>query len=100
MDFVPYLNAFQVPFDTFETVIQSFQVEVELLISPLGRLADYKVHLYSDYYQYNHTYSLDVNLFSEADKTFLPATLNGKGILCRVFIKCIIINGDGGLDYF
>ena len=97
--FLPYVSIFHVPFDTMDVQTNSFDVSVELLISPLGRLAEYMVHLTSDYYKYRQMYYLDVNLFSEADKTFVPATLNGKPILSRVIIKGWV-NGDGGLDFY
>ena len=97
--FLPYVSIFRLPFDTMDVNTNSFDVLIELLVTPLGRLADYKVHLVSDYYKYNQTFSLDVNLFSDADKTFMPATLNGMPILSRVFIKCGA-NSDGGLDFY
>ena len=97
--FIPYVNAFQVPFDTFDTNTNSFMVYIELLISPLGRLADYKVHLKSLIYNYNQSFNLDVNLFSEEDRTFIPATLNGEPILSRIIIKCFV-KDDGRLDFY
>ncbi len=97
--FIPYVNAFQLPFDTFDTNTNSFEAYVELLISPLGRLADYKVHLKSVQYNYNQNFNLDVNLFSEEDRTFIPATLNGEPILSRIVIKCFV-KDNGGLDFF
>jgi hypothetical protein len=97
--FVPYVSLFRMPFDTFEINTNSFQAYVELLISPGGRLADYKVYLISRYYQYNQTLNMDVNLFSEADKTFIPATINGEPVLCRIFIHCWV-TPDGSLDFF
>lgn len=96
--FIPYVSLFQVPFDTFDINTNLFNAYVELLISPGGRLADYKVHLISAYYQYNYTTSMDVNLFSEADRTFLPATLNGVPILSRIFIQCWVTS-NGMLNF-
>jgi hypothetical protein len=97
--FIPYLTIFRLPFDVTDTNTDSFEAIVELLISPGGRLADYKVHLISSYYDYNHTFSLDVNLFSEADRIFVPARLNQRPILSRVFIKCYVTS-DGRIDYY
>jgi hypothetical protein len=97
--FIPYLNIFQLPFETMDIETDYFNATVELLISPLGRLADYKVHLVSPYYEYDHIFNLDVNLFSEEDRTFQPATLNGKPIICRIIIKCFV-TGEGGLDFY
>jgi hypothetical protein len=95
--YIPYVTAFRLPFETFDVNTSVFDAYVELLISPLGRLAEYKVHLISAYYKYNHTVSLDVNLFSEADRTFIPATLNHKPIISRIVIKCFVTRD--GLEF-
>ncbi len=97
--FVPYLNIFQLPFETIDIETDYFNATVELLISPMGRLADYNVHVVSPYYDYDHIFNLDVNLFNEEDRTFQPATLNGTPILCRIIIKCFV-TGQGGLDFY
>ncbi len=97
--FIPYITAFQMPFDVFDLNTDSFDAYVELLISPLGRLADYKVHVASARYDYNHTFDLDVHLFSEADRTFIPATLNDTQVLSRILIKCFVTD-KGGLEFF
>jgi hypothetical protein len=97
--YIPYLNVFKVPFDTYGVNTDYFNVTIELLVSPGGRLADYKVHLNSKAYQYKQTFNLSVNLFSEDDKRFSPATLNHEPVLARVFIKCSL-NEDGSLDFY
>jgi len=96
---IPYITAFQVPFDTFEINTDEFDAVIELLISPLGRLADYKIHIVSEYYKYKQVFSLDVNLFSEENRQFIPATLNGKPILSRIIIKCFVTS-KGKLDFY
>jgi hypothetical protein len=96
--YIPYVTTFRLPFETFDVNTDLFDAAVELLISPMGRLAEYKVHLVSPFYQYDHTISLDVNLFSEEDKTFVPATLNHKPILSRIIIKCFVTSK--GLDFY
>jgi hypothetical protein len=97
--FIPYLTLFKLPFDTFDLNTDTFLIYVDLLVSPLGRLADYKVHVQSDYYQYYQDFNFDVHLFSEEDRTFDPATLNGKPILSRILIKCYV-NYFGSLDFY
>jgi hypothetical protein len=97
--FIPYLTLFQLPFETIDINTYYFKAYIELLISPLGRLAEYKVHITSDFYQYDNTTSMDVNLFSEADRTFTPATLNGEPIASRIFIKCYVTS-TGGLNFY
>ncbi|WP_428330807.1 toxin-antitoxin system YwqK family antitoxin [Mucilaginibacter sp.] len=97
--FIPYLSIFRLPFDLTDVNTRFFDATVELLVSPGGRLADYKVHLFSRAYQYKQTINMAVSLFSEEDKTFVPATLNHEPILARIFIKCAV-NEDGSLDFF
>ncbi len=97
--FIPYLNIFKLPFETFELETRLFDAYVELLISPLGRLAWYKVYINSNYYDYHQSFSLDVNLFSDEEKTYLPATKNGVPVLSRIIIRCSI-NDDAGLDFY
>lgn len=97
--FIPYVNLFKLPFDSYGVNTDSFNAYVELLISPLGRLADYKVHLLSALYDYNRTFSLDVHLFAEPDQKFIPATFNGKPVLSRIIIRCIIAGNDS-LDFY
>ncbi len=96
--FIPYVNAFQVPFDTMYINTDYFEATVELLISPGGRLADFKIYIKSDSYRYTHVFSLSPGLFSQADQTFIPATINKKAVLSRIIIKCDV-TGSGRLDF-
>ncbi|MFI5140611.1 MAG: hypothetical protein ACHQIM_22530 [Sphingobacteriales bacterium] len=96
--FIPYMNLFRVPFETWDIQTDTFDASIELLISPMGRLADYTVHIQSGYYDYDRTFKLDINLFDEEDRTFKPATLNGTPVLSRIIIKCFI-TFEGGLDF-
>ncbi len=96
--FIPFLNCFKLPFDTYGINTNLFNTYIELLITPLGKLAWFKVYIDSLYYNYHKNFSFDVNLFSEEDRIFFPATLNGKPILSRIIIRCSL-NDDGGLDF-
>lgn len=97
--YIPYLSAFKVPFSMYDVRAEFFNVWIELLISPLGRLADYKVYLTSYYYRYEQTFSFDVNLFKEDDKLFIPATINHQPVISRILIRCSLQN-DGGIDFY
>jgi hypothetical protein len=97
--YIPYVSLFHLPFDSEQFDTDAFDAYVELLISPLGRLADYKVRVVSAYYEYDQTFNLDVNLFSEADRTFVPAKLNGVPVMSRILIKCYVTT-SGGLDFY
>ena len=96
--FIPFLNMFKLPFDTYDVNTNSFRATLELVVSPLGRLADYKVHVVSHLYDYEQTIHLAPSLFSETDQMFLPATLNGETVVSRIIIKCFVAS-DGGLDF-
>jgi hypothetical protein len=97
--YITYLNLFKLPFGLYDIDNYYFVASLELLVSPMGRLADYKVHVVSDYYQYDQTFHFDVKLIGEEDRIFLPATLNGKPVMSRILIKCFITN-SGGLDFY
>ena len=97
--YIPYVNLFQLPFNMTGIDTYDFEAYIELLISPLGRLADYNVRVVSPNYEYDQSFNLDVNLFSEEDRTFQPATLNGKPELSRIIINCVVDPG-GGLDFY
>jgi hypothetical protein len=96
--YIPYLQLFRLPFDSYGVNTDAFDADIELLVSPLGRLAEYKVHLTSGWYRYDHTVTMDVHLLNEEDQRFMPATLNGKPILSRIIIKCFV--NSEGLDFF
>ena len=96
--FIPYVNLFKLPFSVIDVNTNSFNAYIELLISPGGRLADYKVHLASAEYDYKQTTTMDLGLFAEEDRQFIPATLNNEPILSRIIIKCYVTR-FGDLDF-
>jgi hypothetical protein len=97
--YLPYLGAYKIPFSPFEYGTEGCVAVVELLISPLGRLAEFKVRSACSLLQYDQTITISTSLFKEEDKQFIPATYNGVPILSRIFIRCRVTL-DGGLDYF
>lgn len=96
--YLPYLGLYQPPFNPYEYGTGGCIAIVELLISPLGRLAEYKVRTACSLMQYDQTIALSVGLFKEEDKQFIPATYNGEPILSRIIIRCRL-NQDGTLDF-
>jgi hypothetical protein len=94
--YLPYLNLFTVPKDLRDINYDVFSAVVELLISPYGRLADYKVHLTA--VNFKRTINMNIDLPNEEDKVFMPATLNGEPISSRVVIQCYVTN-SGHLDF-
>jgi hypothetical protein len=96
--YLPYLELYKTPFDPYQYNIYGGQAVIELLISPLGRLAGYKVHAVCPMMDFDQTIEMDVNLLKEEDREFIPATLNFKPIISRILVRCRITD-DGGLDF-
>lgn len=94
--YIPYLRLFRRPKELYDIDPDRFLVTVELLVSPLGRLAEYNVRL--RFLTFEKVYHIDINQLSEEDKTFIPATLNGKPIMCQVSINCFM-SRDGQIDF-
>ncbi|QQL50677.1 hypothetical protein [Mucilaginibacter ginkgonis] len=91
--FINYLKIFKLPQELRGADNDEINVVLEILVSPYGRLADYKVHLTG--YNYNRTLTFNLDLLSEEDKTFLPATINSQPAACRIFLKVFLTpNGD------
>ena len=97
--FIPYLNIYKLPFETFDVNTYLFEAYIELLISPMGRLADYNIRVVSADYNYDQVFNIDVHLFSEEDRTFIPATINGTPVMSRILIRCFV-TPSGGLDFY
>jgi hypothetical protein len=93
--YIPYLKLFRLSDDYAETDLTQFTAVLEILVSPGGRLADFKVHIKSPDDERITTFSPD--LIDEDDRLFVPATINYKPVLCRIFVKCRITD-DGELD--
>jgi len=96
--YLPYLGLYQTPFDPYYYGTSGCGAIIELLISPLGRLASYKVRVVSGELEFDQTVSMDVSLFKEEDRKFIPATYNGEPILSRIIISCRVTQG-GGLNF-
>jgi hypothetical protein len=96
--YLPYLALYRTPFNPYEYNIYGAEADIELLISPLGRLAAYKVTAVFPFMDYTQTLKMDINLFREEDRQFIPATFNHEPILCRIIIKCKV-NEDGQLQF-
>lgn len=90
--YVPYLKLFKIPADMSNIRHEEFQAILELLISPGGRLADYKIHLKSATYE--RVININPDLLTDEAKQFMPATLNKQPITARIFIYCYITDFD------
>ncbi|MFD0792866.1 toxin-antitoxin system YwqK family antitoxin [Mucilaginibacter litoreus] len=97
--YLPYVSLFKIPGQLSELNRDAMTAVVELLISPGGRLADYKVHLYYTVLAQNVAeIPMNLKLPDPNDLTFTPATLNGVPITSRVLIRCKV-KSNGRLDF-
>jgi hypothetical protein len=96
--YLPYLGLYQIPFSPYQYSTTGCVAVVELLISPLGRLAGYKVRTVCDEYDFDQTINMNVKLFKEEDQQFIPATYNGEPVVSRIIIRCKVTQ-TGGLDF-
>jgi len=95
--YLPYLNLFKLSDDFIGTDPSLFSAVLEILVSPGGRLADFKVHIKSDDFERITTFSTE--LIDNEDKIFIPATINGRPVISRIFVKCrLTINGELDVD--
>ena len=93
--YIPYMRIFKLSDDYIGTDPRLFMAVLELLVSPGGRLADFKVHIKSDDSERITTFSPE--LLSDEDKIFVPATINGEPVISRIFVKCRLTD-TGELD--
>jgi hypothetical protein len=94
--YLPYLQLFKLPNDIWDINRERYTATVELLISPLGRLAYYKVNIIG--FDFKRTINMNVHLPNEEDMTFIPAKLNGEPVACRIIIAARITD-SGHLDF-
>jgi len=95
--FLPYLELFKLSDDYMGTDFSQFTATLEILVSPGGRLADFKVRIQSEDDERITTFSPD--LIDEDDRLFVPATINHQPVLSRIFVRCRITD-DGELDIY
>lgn len=97
--YLPYLTLFKLPKDLDFYRNQLIAV-VELLVSPGGRLADYKVNFYIEGISATpfRTINMNLKLPDPAYLMFIPARLNDEPIASTIKIRCVV-NGAGHLDF-
>ena len=86
--YAPYLKLFKLPADMQNIVREQFAVILELLVSPAGRLAGYKIHLKT--INFERILNYDPDRIADDFKLFLPATVNNVPVTSRIFINCYI----------
>ncbi len=88
--YLPYKNIYESLINEDLYDWRAYYAQVELLVSPLGRLAEFKVHFLSPTGRIINTIKLDTKLFKDDDKQFIPATYNGTKVLSIIKITCRI----------
>jgi hypothetical protein len=89
--YLPYLKCFELPRDMREEDLSIYYATLELLISPGGRLAEFKIHIKTPWDDdFDRVLSVNPNRLFEDDKKFIPATLNGDPVSARIMINCLI----------
>lgn len=95
--YINYLRLFRLPPDMHDINNEVVVPTIELLVSPGGRLAEYIVHFQAQ--NYDRKVGFNIDYLNEEDKTFIPATINGEPITCRIFIRCYLTSG-GDLELY
>jgi hypothetical protein len=95
--YLPYMKLFKLSDDFANIDISLFTAVLEILVSPGGRLADFKVHIQSEDFERITTFSTE--LIDEEDRIFVPATINHEPVISTVYVKCRI-TGNGELDIY
>ncbi len=87
--YLPYLKCFTLPREMREADLDAYYVAMELLISPGGRLAEFKFHIKTSWDEdFDWVINVSPNRLFEDDKKFIPATLNGEPISSQIMIYC------------
>lgn len=93
--YLPYLRFFKLPVDLQAYNTDDINVVIQLFITSMGRVADFKIHIIAPFYKKDLT--VDPNQLYPEDKIFMPATFNKEPISSHIFISCYI-NKHGELD--
>lgn len=95
--YLPYINLVKLPNEFAGLSNIDTRVSMELLVTPLGRLAEFKLRIGSRLVEpgdRDAVFNINLNLLAEEDKVFIPATLNDEPIALRIFIPCEFYKGD------
>lgn len=95
--YLPYVNLIKLPPSASGLNNLTDQATMELLITPLGLLAEYKLRI-SPVGARNQdddlVLNINLDLLSAEDKIFVPATLNNQPISVRIIIPCYFYRTD------
>lgn len=91
MGYQTLLRMFKKPADV--NTDDNLRVQIELLISPFGNLADYTIQV--DGLKLN----VNLDLLPDEEKKFIPATINGEPVASTITFPCIM-KSNGNLLLF
>lgn len=95
--FLNYVNLVRLPQDYWSLSNETSAVSMELLISPYGRLAEFKIRIRPitpNPYVEDALLNLNIKLLDDDDKVFVPATLNKEPISVRMVIPCRFVGAN------
>ncbi|MDB5004618.1 MAG: hypothetical protein JWQ34_2843 [Mucilaginibacter sp.] len=96
--YIPYLRLFKLPGDLADINPEQSSVILELLISPMGRLADYTIRIKNSYTGEDiRVLNINIDLLADEDKIFIPATLNKSLVSSQIKVACYM-NRYGDID--
>ncbi|WP_342648276.1 hypothetical protein [Mucilaginibacter sp. CSA2-8R] len=95
--YLNYVNLIRLPEELRNLSNESYKTTIELLVSPGGRLAEFKFRVHSAYSALDVNdvvLSLNLKLIKDEDKIFIPAKLNGNPVSIRIIIPCQFYKSD------
>jgi len=95
--FLNYVNLIRLPEDLRNLSNEDFKATIELLVSPGGRLAEFKFRVHRAYSATDVNdivLNLNLKLINEEDKIFIPAKLNDNPVNIRIIIPCQFYKSD------
>jgi hypothetical protein len=95
--YLNYVNLIRLPDELKNLSNESYKATIELLVSPGGRLAEFKFRVHSAYSatdQNDIVLNLNLKLIKEEDKMFIPGKLNDKPVNIRIIIPCQFYKSD------
>jgi hypothetical protein len=95
--YLPYVNLIKLPASVSNLNNMTDRATMELLITPLGRLAEYKLRISpvgAQNQDEDVVLNINLNLLTDEDKLFVPATLNNAPVSVRIIIPCYFYRSD------
>ncbi len=95
--YLNYVNLIRLPEDLRNLNNEAYNPTLELLVSPGGRLAEFKFRLHPPYMasEYNDVIlNVNLKLVKDEDKIFIPAKLNDQPVSIRIIIPCQFYKSD------